>query len=115
MELNQQKNTTTMKNKIPKYTFVEKDDSEVYSLKILDGKYKDVVYTYGVVSIKEAEDQSNATVKFDFRIEESIKHEDLDADKKFKNLIGDILVNIIENQIEDGAKPSSNNSQSSCS
>lgn len=96
--------------KLEDYTFVEKEDSELYSIKILSGPYSGVIYTYGVVSIKEG--GGTATLKFDFRIEENNGHVELDNHSEFKNQIGDILVSILEDQqaqIGNATKPTSDN------
>jgi hypothetical protein len=88
---------------IDKYVqFVEKGDSELYALKIIKGTYTDVIYTYGKVEIKGSVDQP--VLKFDFIINEPSKgkrKKKLEKSKAFKTLIGDILVNLIEEKIDD--------------
>lgn len=80
------------------YNFVERLESELYSIKILTGDFADVVYTYGKVSIKEENGQG--ILSYDFRIEESneLLESELNSSEKFKNTLGDILVSILENQ-----------------
>lgn len=82
------------------YIFVEKESSELYSVKILKGRWKSIIYTYGKVSIIENLDEGTATLKFDYRIEdagEKNKKEDLIESVKFKQFIGDILTTILSN------------------
>lgn len=76
------------------YNFVVKNSSELFSIKILRGKFKDTIFTYGKVSIHE--DGKNATLRFDYRIEESpLDIKSLEGNKKFKNMMGDILTSIL--------------------
>jgi hypothetical protein len=89
------------------YVFVEKPSSEFYSVKLLTGKYSNVIYTYGKVSISEDEKNDLARLHFQFKIEEtpnSIDH-DLMKDETFMNYIGDILSCILqENEFKIGKK-----------
>jgi hypothetical protein len=80
-------------------SFVERPDSELYSVKIKVGTYKDVIYTYGKVNIAEDEANDRLKVSFDYRIEEVPKHTNkkkLEKSEEFKNYIGNILTNLIE-------------------
>jgi len=51
------------------YVFVEKEDSELYSLKIVQGPYNKVIYTYGAVTIEEDIENDLARLKFNYVIE----------------------------------------------
>lgn len=101
-----------------KYSIVEHNDSNFYSIRIDEGFYSNVIFTFGKVSIKESEDQSSATLSFTFKIEEPDRHtiEALENDPKFKNYIGDILSSILsESQaqiktISNGEESSTHNS-----
>lgn len=80
------------------YKFVERAESELYSIKVLQGDYSDIVYTYGKVQIIEDKENDRARLKFDFKIEdvpENHNKDDLMEDIKFKNEIGDILSDIL--------------------
>ena len=82
--------------------FVEKGDSELYSLKVVQGPYTGVVYTYGKVEIKGTVDEP--VVKFDFTINEvpkGKKKTKLEKSKAFKNFMGDILITLIEEKVND--------------
>lgn len=74
------------------------DHPEQYSILLTDGKYKDVMYRYGKISLSEDAAHDRATLNFSFEIEdaENFKKELLQKDAEFCNLIGDILVDIIE-------------------
>lgn len=82
--------------------FVEKGDSELYSLKVVQGPYSGVVYTYGKVQINGTED--DPIVKFDFTINTvpaGKKKTKLEKSKTFKNFMGDILISLIDDQLND--------------
>ena len=86
------------------YTFVSQEDEDFASIMIKDGKFKDVIYNYGKVSIPE-EDNLNEDGTLPFRFEYSIidnvgiPRESFGED--FFTLIGDILVDIIDEQSEE--------------
>ncbi len=82
--------------------FVEKPSSDFYALKVLQGPYSGVIYTYGKVQLHEDEANDTLKLKYDFKIDEvpdKLKKEDLDESKDFKNFIGDILVELFEEKI----------------
>lgn len=84
-----------------RYTFVEKLESEFYSIKLLEGPYRDVIYTYGHVTVQEDVENDLARLKFKYRIEEvppPLSKEEIEADSQFNDYIGDILAEILEDQ-----------------
>ena len=87
-----------------RYTFVSQKDEDFASIMIKDGKFKDVIYNYGKVSIPE-EDNLNEDGTLPFRFEYTIidnvgiPRENFGED--FFILIGDILVDIIHEQSEE--------------
>ena len=87
-----------------RYMFVSGDDEDFASIMIKDGKFKDVIYNYGKVSIPE-EDNLNEDGTLPFRFEYTIidnvgiPRETFGED--FFTLIGDILVEIIDEQLEE--------------
>ena len=84
--------------------FVSREDEDFASIMIKDGKFKDVIYNYGKVSIPE-EDNLNEDGTLPFRFEYTIidnvgiPRETFGED--FFTLIGDILVEIIDEQLEE--------------
>ena len=79
--------------------FVEKPDSEVYSLKIRVGPYKDIIYSYGKCNIHEDEENDRLKVDFDWRLENCPKHlnkKEIEESKEFQDYIGNILTALIE-------------------
>mgnify|MGYP001319802364 FL=1 len=87
-----------------RYMFVSQEDEDFASIMIKDGKFKDVIYNYGKVSIPE-EDNLNEDGTLPFRFEYTIidnvgiPRETFGED--FFTLIGDILVDIIHEQSEE--------------
>jgi hypothetical protein len=63
--------------------------------------YPDVIYKYGKVEVNENEKNEEVSLQFDYDVlvSNDIPKEDLYKDENFKNLIGDILVHIIEEQL----------------
>ena len=86
------------------YTFVSQKVEDFASIMIKDGKFKDVIYNYGKVSIPE-EDNLNEDGTLPFRFQYTIidnvgiPRENFGED--FFTLIGDILVDIINEQSEE--------------
>ena len=87
-----------------RYMFVSQENEDFASIMIKDGKFKDVIYNYGKVSIPE-EDNLNEDGTLPFRFEYNIidnvgiPRETFGED--FFTLIGDILVDIIHEQSEE--------------
>jgi len=87
-----------------RYTFVSRKDEDFASIMIKDGKFKDVIYNYGKVSIPEEDNlNEDGTLPFSFEYtiidNVGIPRENFEED--FFTLIGDILVDIIDEQSEE--------------
>jgi hypothetical protein len=99
-----------MSNIKESYVYVESKKQDQTCIGIKGGKYAGVVYKYGNVSLGEETKDGNMPFKFKFEIidNNAIPKEDFKED--FMNLIGDILVDIIEEQNaeSDNRKDSSN-------
>jgi hypothetical protein len=93
------------------YVFVEKPSSDFYSVKLLQGAYTDVIYTYCAVTLKEDKENDTAVLQFQYKIESTPEHIDdaqLFNDVHFKNYIGDLLSHILEkNEFKIGKKSGS--------
>ncbi len=87
-----------------KYEIIFDDDykdEDTAKIKILDGKYKDLVYHYNYVSFNE----ESVNLQFEYDIDET--PEGLEVDKlksedrkEFETVLGDILVDIVETKNE---------------
>lgn len=86
------------------YSFVENDFSDdSWHVKINQGVYKDIVYKYGKIQIKENGD--DATLGFQYKIidlPEHLEEDDLNSNVDFMDTLGDILSHIIEDSFETG-------------
>jgi len=102
-----------MKTKI---TYVEKADSDFTSIKVLQEPYNGIIYTYGKVKVSDPNgDGEKATLTFDYRVEEvppvfGKSKEEIENDEDFANFIGDILVEILEDSIDNDGSSDDNTS-----
>ena len=89
------------------YTFIEHTNDTNWYVKIKAGDYKDIIFKYGAIEIKEDAELDSAKLKFHFNIskipeELSLTNEDLQEDADFMNLLGDILSHILEDAMDSG-------------
>ena len=83
-----------------KHSLVEHHNSfhqNHWAVKLEEGDYEGVSYQYDTVSVKEEGD--DVVLSFNTITLENPQDKDLTSDE-FENIIGDILVNIIEEQLE---------------
>tara|TARA_R110000824_G_scaffold377469_1_gene568781 strand:+ start:180 stop:473 length:294 start_codon:yes stop_codon:yes gene_type:complete len=70
------------------------------NIRILDENYKNVAVSIGKVTIQEQKNSKDeATLKYDYDILEL--PEDVKLDKDFDNLLGDIIVDILETKLKE--------------
>ena len=89
-----------------RYMFVSREDEDFASIMIKDGKYKDVIYNYGKVSIPEEDnlnEDGTLPFRFEYTIIDNVGIPREEFDEEFFTLIGDILVDIIKEQSEEDA------------
>jgi hypothetical protein len=85
------------------YTFVSRGKEKWASIMLTNGEYEGVIYQYGKVSVPEGEDENgNMPLSFKYNIVDYNGHdeEDLESSQEFKNALGDILVEILDEQLE---------------
>ena len=92
-----------IKQKISKdtITFVEKEDSELYSIKINKGRFKGVIFTYGKVHLNEDKEKDQLGVNFKFIVNEGNTRypiEELNENIKFKKFLSELLKYLLEEQ-----------------
>ena len=99
-----------MSNIKESYVFVESKAQDQTCIGIKGGKFACVIYKYGKVSLGEETEDGNMPFKFEFDIidNNSVPRENFGDD--WSNLIGDILIDIIEEQYaeSDNRKDNSN-------
>jgi hypothetical protein len=66
----------------------------------LDGPYKDTIFKYGKVKFEEKNDQVYLLFAYDVLESPVDKPKKLEKDEKFKNYLGDLLVEIMGSNIE---------------
>jgi hypothetical protein len=77
-----------------------KDDAKTVHIRLLNGPYKDTVYKYGRVKLKEENENMHLLFSYDV-IESTVDNpRKLEKDEDFKNYIGDFLVEIMSSNLE---------------
>ena len=85
------------------YTFVSKKGDVWANVCITEGKFKDVIYNYGKVSINPEKENDDGSLPFRFEYD-IVDNNDLPRElfgEEFFSLIGDILVDIIVEEKND--------------
>ena len=92
-----------MTNIKSKYTFVSQKGDTWANVCITEGKFKDVIYNYGKVSIndKEENDDGSLPFRFEYTIIDNALLQREEFGEEFFTLIGDILVDIIDDQLKE--------------
>ena len=92
------------------YKFVarEEENNKWQGIQLLEstGKYKDIIYKYGKVKFgkkETAKGELPLTFHYDLIYSNDMSGKELQEDLKFKNLLGDILMDIMEKQLEDNS------------
>ena len=99
--------TTANKNsptdKKNRYVFAQKGNADYSSIKLTEGKFKDVIYHYGKVSFAPEENaDGKLPMKFDYTIDKNPNDVDLLDNQEFIDYIGDILLELLEQKVKDG-------------
>lgn len=86
------------------YNFIEVNGTA--GLKILSGEFKDVLYTYSNVYVTEATEETTdedlpAVLSFNFDIVDNANYSEEELSTiEFKNKIGDILLSVLQQSVE---------------
>lgn len=80
------------------YILVE-SPSEELGIRLLRPEYENIVYQYGKVTFDEDEMRVNFERTFRY-VPEEFDVEDLEMDEELQNLMGDILCELIDNQVK---------------
>ena len=84
-----------------KYVFVQREVDDFSCIKITDGPYEGVIYTYGQVKFAEKEVAGQLPLKFTYNVQRNINDVDTESED-FRNAIGDILIEVMEKQLKEG-------------
>ena len=86
-----------------KFAYVTTKEQDQTLIGIKEGKFAGVIYKYGKVSFgKEEDENGNLPLKFEWQVLDSngLPKELMGED--FFNLIGDVLYDILDQQLKDG-------------
>ena len=85
-----------------KYMFISQVEDEWASVCIKGGKFDGVIYNYGKVSVpKKENDDGTLPFRFEYNIIDNVGISREDFGEEFFILIGDILVDIIDDQLKE--------------
>ena len=99
----QNKNSPTDKKKNKRYVFAQKGNADYSSIKLTEGKFKDIIYHYGKVSFAPEEDANGKLpMKFDYTVDKNPHDKDLLDNQEFIDYIGDILIELLDEKVKDG-------------
>jgi hypothetical protein len=96
------RNSVTDQTKNKKYAYVQRDGDDFTCIKLLEGKYKGIIYKYGKVGFaKDEKPDGTLPMKFDYDIIFNPHETDIDK-QEFIDYIGDILIEQLERQLNNG-------------
>ena len=101
----QKENSHTDKTKTRRYTFAQKSGEEHSCVKLTEGKFKDVIYHYGEVQLAKEEEElpdGRLPMRFDYTVDKNPNDLDLLDNKEFIDYIGDILIELLEEKLDNG-------------
>lgn len=93
------------KNIKDRYAFVTNNEDETQCVGIKGGTFEGVIYKYGKVSIPDPEElgeKSDLPLSFHYDIVDNNSIPKEWFAEEFNNLIGDILVDILDSQLKEG-------------
>ena len=95
-------NSHTDQTKNKKYEFVQREGDDFTCIKLLEGKYKGIIYKYGKVGFAK-EENSDGTLPMKFYYDIIFNPHETNIDKQdFIDYIGDILIEQLEKQVNNG-------------
>ena len=87
-----------------KWSWVTRKEDKQASLRISEGKFEGVVYSYGKVVLpveQKINDEGNLPFKFEYSILDNANIDRKEFGNDFFTIIGDILVDIIDEQLQE--------------
>ena len=95
-------NSPTDKTKNSKYVFAQRQGDDFSCIKLTEGKFKNVIYKYNHVKFSQTENaEGQIPLKFTFDILANPNKASIDTEE-LKVYIGDILIELVEKQLQDG-------------
>ena len=87
-----------------KWSWVTRKEDKQASLRISEGKFEGVVYSYGKVVLpveQKINDEGDLPFKFEYSILDNANIDRKEFGEDFFTIIGDILVDIIDEQLQE--------------
>ena len=87
-----------------KWSWVTRKEDKQASFRISEGKFEGVVYSYGKVVLpveQKINDEGDLPFKFEYSILDNANIDRKEFGKDFFTIIGDILVDIIDEQLQE--------------
>ena len=95
-------NSPTDQTKNKRYAFAQRQGDDFSCIKIMDGQFEGIIYKYNNVKLSETENaDGQLPLKFTYDIMANPNNEDIKS-TDFRNYIGDILVEVMEEQLKNG-------------
>ena len=95
-------NSPTDQTKNKRYAFAQRQGDDFSCIKIMDGQYEGIIYKYNNVKLSQTENaDGELPLKFTYDIMANPNKEDIKS-TDFRNYIGDILVEVMEEQLKNG-------------
>ena len=95
-------NSPTDQTKSKRYIFAQRQDDDFSCIKLLEGQYEGIIYKYDQVKFSTTENATGQIpLKFTYDIMVNPNKEDVKSDD-FRNYIGDILIECVEEQLKNG-------------
>ena len=95
-------NSPTDQTKNKRYAFAQRQGDDFSCIKIMDGQFEGVIYKYNNVKLSQTENaDGELPLKFTYDIMANPNGEDIKS-TDFRNYIGDILVEVMEEQLKNG-------------
>ena len=92
----------TKKTPSKRYAFAQKEGDDFSCVKLLDGQYEEVIFKYDKVAFEPKPlDTGDVPLRFTYDIMTNPNDEDI-LSTDFRNYIGDILVEIVDQQLKEG-------------
>ena len=99
---NENSNTDQTKTQSKRYAFAQRQGDDFSCIKLLEGQYEGIIYKYNQVKFSTTENATGEIpLKFTYDIMANPNKEDVKSDD-FRNYIGDILVECVEEQLKNG-------------
>jgi len=105
MSTQKENSATVQTKKSRRYAFAQKEGEDHTCIKLTEGQYEGIIYKYGKVGIppKAKEDtEGRLPLTFDYTVVKNPKDLDILDNQEFIDYIGDILVELLDEQLKNG-------------